>query len=89
MYLVYQHYSTASKNKLEEEFFQHLKSIDRMLIPDDKIEFFKEGILLKYDDLCKEYPRCKPIEKRWYCQNEKDIHLFGSNAEFKLLKSKE
>lgn len=88
MYLTYQHYSTASKNKLEEEFFQHLKSIDRMLISEDKIEFFKEAILLKYDDLCKEYPRCKPIEKRFYCHNDNDIHLLGSNASFTLLKSK-
>ena len=28
------------------------------------------------------------IEKRFYCQNEKDIHLFGSNASFTFLKSK-
>ena len=46
MYLVYQHYSTASKNKLEEEFFQHLKSIDRMLISEDKIEFFKYSLFI-------------------------------------------
>lgn len=88
MYLTYQHYSTASKNKLEEEFYNYLKSIDRTLIEDNEIEDFKAEILQKYDDLCKEFPRCKPIKKSLSKMFSEDIILFGSNAEFKLLKSK-
>lgn len=88
MYLTHQSYATAAKNKLEEEFFNYLQSIDRELIEDHKIEDFIAEILKKYDELCQKYSRCKPIDKRFYCQNEKDIHLFGSNASFTFLKSK-
>lgn len=88
MYLTHQSYATAAKNKLEEEFFNYLQSIDRELIEDHKIEDFKAEILKKYDELCQKYSRCKPIEKRFYCHNDKDIHLFGSNASFTFLKTK-
>ena len=88
MYLTHHSYSTSAKNKLEEEFFNYLQSIDRILIEDYLIEDFKAEILRKYDEICQKHPRCKPIEKRFYCQNEKDIHLFGSNASFTFLKTK-
>ena len=47
-------------------------------------------ILDKYDELCKEFPRCKPIPKQFskgFAENG-DYNLFGSNATFTLLKSK-
>lgn len=91
MYLAHHHYSTASKNKLEDEFFNYLKSIDRTLIEDDKVEDFKAEILKKYEELCIENPRCKPIDKLFYnghLDKKLDFHLLGSNASFTLLKSK-
>ena len=90
MYLVYQHNATASKNKLEDEFFQYLKSLNRKIVEEKNLLKFTEDVLKKYNDLCKEHPRCKPIEKRFsrgFSENN-DIHLFGSNTCLTLLKAK-
>lgn len=87
MYLAYLSHAYVTKNKLEEGFYQYLKSIDRTLIGDSEIGKFKKEILLKYDELCKQHSRCKPIAKRYYSQG-KDISLHGSNAIFRILKAK-
>ena len=57
------------------------------LISNDKVEDFQQEILDDYARLCAIHNRCKGIEKKFY-ENRGDFFLFGSNAEFKLLKSK-
>lgn len=90
MYLAHLSHSTATKNKLEEAFFIYLKEIDRIWVEDEKVNELKTDILKKYDALCKEFSRCKPIKKEFIkCYNNKeDLILYGSNATVYLLKSR-
>jgi len=62
-------------------------SDDRLLISNDKVEDFQQEILDDYARLCAIHNRCKGIEKKFY-ENRGDFFLYGSNCEFKLLKSK-
>lgn len=87
MYLAYFRYGTVAKNKLEDDFSNYLKEIDRTLVPDQEIEDFKQEILDDYARLCAKHNRCKPMEKHYHEMNQ-DFILHGSNSEFKLLKSK-
>lgn len=88
MYLVHYSYGTQAKNKLESSFADYLKQKDRLLISNNRVEDFQQEILDDYARLCAIHNRCKGIEKKFY-ENRGDFFLFGSNAEFKLLKSKE
>ncbi len=90
MYIAHLSFATASKNKLEESFYEFLKSLDRDLVENQNIKGYKQKILDKYDELCKVYPRCKPIHKSIdkVLSKKGDLTLFGSNATFTLLKSK-
>ena len=88
MYLAYTNNQLSSKNKLEAEFSEYLKEINRTLVSDDKIEDFRKEILNKYDELCKKYQRCKPIIKRFDSGYKNDFILEGASTSFKLLKSK-
>lgn len=89
MYLAYLTQATTPKNKLEEDFFLYLKALDRTLVSDQEIENFTQEILDDYARLCNQHHRCKPIENRFFRGlNKDDYILAGSNAEFKLLKSK-
>jgi len=90
MYMVYMGHSTMAKNKLEKAFYNYLKSIDRTLIEDSKINEFQKQVLTEYDNLCLEHPRCKPIRKEFSNRrtNNPDIVLYGTNATFLILKSK-
>lgn len=90
MYIAHLDYATATKNNLEASFYEYLRAIDRTLIDNDKINDYQQMILDKYDELCKEFSRCKPIEKHFSSDflGNGDFQLFGSNATFTLLKSK-
>ena len=90
MYLSNLSYSTASKNKLEESFYEYLKDINRTEIQNNKIEDFKIRILKAYELLCEQNSRCKPIKKDFGNGHSfpGDFILYGSNATFTLLKSK-
>lgn len=90
MYLVYHGYSTQAKNQLEKDFCDYLESIDRMLIADKELEDFKKKILKKYDEFSAINKRCKPVEKSFYCikGEDQDESLYGSNANFNILKTK-
>ncbi len=90
MYVCYLGHSTMTKNKLEEEFFQYLKSIDRIWVENEKISELKNDILKMYNQLCEKHHRCKPLKKEFsktYHENG-DFILYGSNATFYLLKTK-
>ena len=90
MYIAHLDYATAPKNNLEASFYEYLRAIDRTLIDNDRINDYQQIILDKYDELCKKFPRCKPIKKQFGSgyKEKGDKILYGSNATFTLLKSK-
>ncbi|ROI09770.1 hypothetical protein EGI11_03160 [Chryseobacterium sp. H3056] len=90
MYVCKLGHTTSAKNKLEEEFFQYLKEIDRIWVEDEKVEELKKDILSAYSKRCEKHPRCKPLQKSFYkgFDNKEDFILSGSNASFTLLKTK-
>ena len=90
MYLAHLSHSYSAKNKLELAFYNYLKGVDRITVENEKVNELKADILKKYDSICKEFSRCKPIEKSFHkCyDNKEDFNLTGANVIFKLLKSK-
>lgn len=91
MYVCYLSHSTATKNKLEEEFFKHLQEIDRTWCENSQVDKVKQDILNKYQSLCEKYPRCKPIHKEFSSvrlNGKGDFILWHSNAVFTILKTK-
>lgn len=61
-YFVHVGHSTATKNKLQEEFQKYLSSLEATLISTDKLNILKEEISAKADELNKKYPRCTSLE---------------------------
>jgi len=60
-YFVYVGHSTATKNKLQEEFHNYLKSLSAKLITADKIASFNQSIIDQSLKLNEQYRRCTPL----------------------------
>lgn len=52
----------VTKNKLQSEVKEYLKSMDRMLIDRDHLPMFKSQILHEISKFNVIHPRCKPVE---------------------------
>ena len=59
-------HSLATKNKLEAEVLELIKSIDRLIIEKASVENFISSLNEKIDALNRKHPRCKPVETRWW-----------------------
>jgi len=69
----------VNKNKLHKAVSTYLKSIDRMLINDEKeLEQFKDQVLSKILELNTDHARCKPLHPSWHeISYDNDIYLSG------------
>jgi hypothetical protein len=65
-YFVFVGHGTISKNKLQIEFKDYLKSLSGILINADKIEKLKDDIVQKSIELNQKYKRCKPLKIGYY-----------------------
>lgn len=59
-------HSLTTKNKLEAEVLEHIKSRDRWIIRTENLESYIASINEKIDAINKKHPRCKPVEPRWW-----------------------
>lgn len=56
----------STKNKLEAEVLQLVKSHDRIIIEATDYRWFISIINHGIDAINKKHPRCKPVEPRWW-----------------------
>lgn len=60
-FYTYVGHGTMTKNKLQSDFDQYLKSIEGVLITSNQLNDFKKQIKDKSVELNAKYPRCTPL----------------------------
>ena len=76
-YMTYNGHQLATKNKLEKEVSEYIKTLDRTLVHETDLPKFKEEFLKNIDDISKKHPRCKPLKPYWDERRNSDIFLSG------------
>lgn len=65
-YLCIAGHSLSTKNKLDTAFQAYLKSLSGKLVLENDIAKLQAEIIHKSQELCKEFPRCTPINISFY-----------------------
>lgn len=79
-YMSHDGHQLMTKNKLQKAVQDHLKSIDRVLIPDAKsLSELKTNIIAHIVFFNNEHPRCAPIAAHWQEMDKNDWLLVGVN----------
>lgn len=76
-YMTYDGHQLSTKNKLEKEVAEYLKSIDRTLVHKGNLVAFKESVIEKIEEFNKKHTRCKPLKPTWDDRRNNDIFLSG------------
>lgn len=88
-YFVYVGHSTQTKNNLQKDFSDYLKSLSGRLVRTENFEALKKEILEKATNLSKENNRCTPIKISFsylYTKNGVMINGFHS-VTFQILEA--
>ena len=90
-YVTHNSGSNLPKNNLEAAVIGVLKRADRIVINEGRAESVMEEIVLRIKRLNEEYPRCTPLDPKFYKQHiNEDFHLHNIHfANFCLLKCEE
>jgi len=76
-YMTYNGHQLATKNKLEKEVSEYIKTLDRTLIHEGNLVAFKEMVIEKIEEFNQKHPRCKPLKPYWDERRNSDIFLSG------------
>lgn len=77
LFFTYISNSYACSNNLQKAIHQFLKLQERLIIPAADIENFKKGIIASIVALCKEHPRCIPVDPYWWSGNDQQDYILG------------
>jgi hypothetical protein len=80
-YFVYVGNSTATKNKLQDDFQKYLHTLSAVLISADKLEELKKNILDKAIELNELHSRCTPLKLSIAgCYSNKGLMINGFHS---------
>ncbi|WP_396153684.1 hypothetical protein [Flavobacterium sp.] len=66
-------YSTALKNKLQQEAYQYLKSLNQNVIHADDIQQAQKIILEELEKINQKYPRCKALNVSFNDRSQREM----------------
>ena len=78
-YIVYISQEYVPKNNLHKEINKYMISIDRTIVPENRIIDLKKEIDRKIQELNEAHPRCKPVKPSWgrgFMRSKDDYHLY-------------
>lgn len=90
-YFSYISWRYSTKNKLDEAIMALLEVNNRKVIPEDELEYFKNGIISDIKLFEAEHPKCKSKKASWFLMRpvERDWAISGfGGCNFYLYSSK-